>query len=293
MESGFALLCTYGKRSDTYVVRMAHYAFEGKTVLITGASLGIGATFARELSAAGARVVLVARSAVRLNEVARELVGARVIAEDLAKPGAARRVFEAVQSQGLEIDVLINNVGCGKYGPFAEVPLEVQREQVDLNIGVLVELTHLFLPMLERRQGGVIQVASTAAFQPVPYMAVYGATKAFVLSFSEALWAEYRTRGVRILALCPGATDTPFFERAGEAAAFGNKADPRDVVRAGLAAFDKNRSYAVHGTGNYFTAMLSRFTSRAFTAKTSARLMQPRKQLEARPAHRLVPGQPD
>src|SRR5882724_4899280 len=100
------------------------------------------------------KTLLVARSPTRLNEIARELVGARVIAEDLARPGAARRVFEAVQSQGLEVDVLINNVGFAKYGPFTEVPLEVQREQIDLNVGVLVELTHLFLPMLERRQGG-------------------------------------------------------------------------------------------------------------------------------------------
>src|SRR6185369_10619179 len=101
------------------------------------------------------------------------------------------------------------------FGPFADVALATQREEIDLNVAALVELTHTFLPMLERRGGGVIHVASTAAFQPVPFMAVYGATKAFVLSFSEALWAEYRPRGVRVVALCPGATETPFFERAG------------------------------------------------------------------------------
>lgn len=257
------------------------YDFSEKTVVVTGGSMGIGAVFAEELARRKARLVLVARSEDRLRALADALtrdhgVAVEVIAEDLTRPGAARRVFEAVRSRGLVADVLINNAGFATYGPFAQVSLESQREQIELNIGALVELTHLFLPDLERQQGGVIQVASTAAFQAVPFMAVYAATKAFVLSFSEALWGEYRERGVRVLALCPGATDTPFFVRAGEAAAFGRKASPQDVVRVGLKAFDANRSYVVHGAANYFTALSGRWFTREFVAKLSARLMRPR-----------------
>ena len=258
------------------MVAMNRFNFTEKTVLITGGSMGIGETFASELSKRGARLILVARSESRLRAVADRLQNTEIIVEDLAKPGAALRVFEAVRAKNLTVDVLINNAGFATYGPFAEVSRETQREEVDLNIGALVELTHLFLPMLEARQGGVIQVASTAGFQPVPFMAVYSASKAFVLNFSEALWAEYRPRGVRVLALCPGATDTPFFARAGEAAAFGKKARAEDVVSLGLRAFDANRSFVIHGTQNYFTAMLARFVPRALVALISARLMRPR-----------------
>lgn len=262
------------------------YDFSEKTVVVTGGSMGIGAAFARELARRGARLVLVARSEARLQALAEDLTkthGVRVdvLAMDLAAPGAAQRVLAEVRARGLEVDVLINNAGFAAYGPFEAVPLETQREEVALNVGALVELTHVFLPDIERRRGGVIQVASTAAFQPVPFMAVYAASKAFVLSFSEALWAEYRERGVRVLALCPGATDTPFFARAGEAAAFGKKAPAEDVVRVGLEAFEKNRSHVVHGTGNYFTALLSRWATREFTARLSAKLMRPKPLLVA------------
>ncbi len=254
---------------------MHPYDFAGKTVLVTGASTGIGAVFARELARQGARLILVARSRARLEALAAELGTAHVIAEDLARPGAAERVLAAVTAQQLEIDVRINNAGFGGYGAFAAQTLASQREQVDLNAGALVELTHVFLPMIERRQGGVINIASTAAFQPVPYMAVYGATKAFVLSFSEALWAEYRPRNVRILALCPGATDSEFFARAGEGAQVGKRVPAETVVRLGLAAFRANRPSVVQGAGNYLTSLLGRFTTRAFVAKVSARVMRP------------------
>ena len=184
-------------------------------------------------------------------------------------------MFDAVTTRGLLPDVLVNNAGFGTHGGFDALTLAVQREAIDLNVGALVELTHLLLPALEHRQGGVINVASTAAFQPVPYMAVYAATKAFVLSFSEALWAEYRPRGVRVLALCPGATETAFFTRAGEAAAFGKKASAEDVVRLGLKAFGANRASVVHGCANYLTALGARLTTREFIARFTARVMRP------------------
>ncbi len=256
---------------------MNDFDFEGKTVLVTGGSMGIGESFARELDARGARRVLVARSREKLEALASRLESAQIIVEDLTRPGAARRVFEEVVRRGLEVDVLINNAGFGVHGPFMEVPLETQRGQIELNVGALVELTHAFLPMIERRRGGIIQVASMAAYQPTPYMAVYGATKAFVLSFSEALWAEYRERGVRVVALSPGATDTPFFARSGEAAAGGlEKARPEDVVRLGLEAFRKNRLSVTHGRMNTLGAFASRFFSRALIVKMMARLSAPR-----------------
>lgn len=251
------------------------FDFSQKTVLVTGASMGIGEGFARELARRGAKVVLVARSRDRLEKLAGELPGATFLVEDLATPGAARRVFDAVTTRGLLPDVLVNNAGFGTHGGFDALTLAVQREAIDLNVCALVELTHLLLPVLEHRQGGVINVASTAAFQPVPYMAVYAATKAFVLSFSEALWAEYRPRGVRVLALCPGATETAFFTRAGEAAAFGKKASAEEVVRLGLKAFGANRASVVHGCANYLTALGARIATREFMARFTARVMRP------------------
>ncbi|WP_224369275.1 SDR family NAD(P)-dependent oxidoreductase [Hyalangium versicolor] len=264
---------------------MNDFDFAGKTVVITGSSMGIGEVFARELDAHGAKLVLVARSKDKLQALASQLKSAQVIAEDLATPGAAQRVFDEVNRRGFEVDVLINNAGFGIHGPFMEVPLESQRGQIELNIGALVELTHAFLPMLERRQGGIIQVASVAAYQPTPYFAVYGATKAFVLSFSEALWAEYRDRGVRVVCLSPGATDTQFFARAGEAASGGMKrASPEGVVRIGLEAFQKNRPSAVHGLLNRVSTSLVPLFPRAFVAKLFGRIAAPKQPTLPAPA---------
>jgi short-subunit dehydrogenase len=256
---------------------MDNYHFSGKTVLVTGGSMGIGACFAHELHRRGARLVLVARSQGKLERLAAELPGTLLIVEDLTQPGAAQRVHQATRAMQLSVDVLINNAGFAEFGRFGERELASQRDQIALNVAALVELTHLFLPELLQNRGGVINVASTAAFQPVAFMAVYAASKAFVLSFSEALWAEYRAQGLRVLALCPGATDTPFFERAGEAAAFGKKARPEQVVELGLAAFQRNRPSVVHGAGNWFTAQLGRVFTRAFVASVTASLMRPRK----------------
>jgi short-subunit dehydrogenase len=282
MEISLAPLRIYGKLQRHHVLGMRNYDFNQKTVLLTGASMGIGAVFARELRQRGAKLVLVARSRERLEQLASELGSAHVVVQDLAEPGAAGKVFDTISAQGLTVDVLINNAGFGSFGPFAQQPLESQRDQVALNIGALVELTHAFLPMLERQAGGVIQVASTAAFQPVPYMAVYAASKAFVLSFSEALWGEYRARGVRVLALCPGATDTPFFARAGEAAAVGKKARPEAVVRLALHAFDRNRSHVIQGNANYWTAQSSRLLPRQAVLRVTTGMMQARNQEAAK-----------
>jgi uncharacterized protein len=257
--------------------------FNGKTVVITGGSTGIGAAFAARLAARGARLVLVSRSSERLEKQATLLrgKGAEVLtlAEDLSKPGVAPRVHAAVHAQGWQCDLLINNAGFGAHGRFEELSIDLQREEIDLNVGALVELTYAFLPDLLARKG-----ASTASFQPLPYMAVYGATKAFVLSFSEALWGEFRARGVRVLALCPGATDTRFFERAGEAAAVGKMASPDEVVDVGLRAYSAGRSYAIVGAANYFTAHASRFVTRQTVVKISSAVLDPRQPKAALPA---------
>jgi len=197
------------------------FAYRGNWALVTGASSGIGEAFARELGARGMNVALSARSRGRLQGVAAELrerhgVDARVLVADLAHPRGADELVQAVHAQGVDVYLLVNNAGFGSYGRFETLPPAREQGQVQVNCASLVRLAQAFLPgMQARASGGVINVASTAAFQPTPGMAVYGATKAFVLHFSEALWAENRPRGVRVLALCPGATRTRFFEALG------------------------------------------------------------------------------
>src|ERR1044071_9258508 len=191
------------------------------TTLITGASTGIGAAFARKLAARGRNVLLVARSEDKLIALCNELgrltsIRAQYVALDLRAPDAGAQLLEETKKRELEIDMLINNAGFGSMGDFNKLDLERELEIIQLNVRALVDLTHRFLqPMRERKRGTIINVASTAGFQAVPYMATYAATKAFVLSFSEALWDENRQYGVHVMALCPGVTETNFFEASG------------------------------------------------------------------------------
>ncbi|MDZ8236643.1 MAG: SDR family oxidoreductase [Nostoc sp. ChiQUE01a] len=190
------------------------------TALITGASSGIGKAFAEELAARKKNLVLVARSEDKLNQLAKELkekykIQVDVIVKDLTEPNAAAAVFDATKAKGLTIDLLINNAGFGSYGDFAESDGERQVKIVQLNILALVDLTHKFLPIMrQRRSGSIINVSSITGFQPIPYLSVYAASKAFILSFSEALWAENRQYGVRVLVTCPGPIETNFFAEA-------------------------------------------------------------------------------
>ena len=185
--------------------------------LITGASAGLGVEFARACAARGEALALAARRRERMEALAGELGGeAHVFAIDLAEPEAAVSLLNEIEAEGLQVDVLINNAGFGGGGRFAEISFERQRDMVRLNVGTLTELARLVLPgMLERGRGAILNVASTAAFQPGPNMAVYYASKAYVLSFTEALHEELKGKGVRVSALCPGPTDTEFFEAAG------------------------------------------------------------------------------
>lgn len=259
------------------------FTYQGKTALITGASTGIGATFARVLAARGVNLVLVARSEDRLRALASECstqykIRADVFPVDLSQEGAAVELAQAIQKQGLTIDILLNNAGFATHGHFETLSPTRDHAQAMLNVVSVVDLTHAFLPsMLERGEGVVINLASTAAFQPVPYMAVYGASKAFVLSFSEALWEEYRTRGIRVLALCPGTTETPFFDVVGaEEAKVGQMRRPEQVVATALRAIEKGRGSVVDGLGNFFQTFSTRFPSRHAVARISGRLMHPR-----------------
>jgi uncharacterized protein len=257
------------------------------TALITGASFGIGAAFAEALAERGTNVVLVARSEDRLQQLADTLktqhgVRADVIVQDLTKPDAAAAVFEAVKGLGIEIDLLINNAGFGDYGAFGDRPPQKQRDMIQLNIGALVDLTHHFLPpMQQRKSGGILNIASIAGFQPMPYLSVYAATKAFVLSFSEALWAENQDKGVHIMAVCPGPTESHFFEAADfpkTLASGGQSLAPAAVVvKEALQALERKQPNVVTGgMGNQIVANASRFLPRPTLVNGIAQLFRPK-----------------
>jgi hypothetical protein len=243
--------------------------------LITGASAGLGTEFARQCRARGDELVLVARRRDRLEALAAELGSAHVIAADLARPDSAAKLLADVAGLGLEIDTLINNAGFGAAGAFVEAPPERLLEMIDLNVRSLTELCRRVLPaMLERRRGSILNVASTAAFQAGPYSAVYYATKAYVLSLSEALYEETKGRGVRVSALCPGPTATEFFEVAGSPNGRLAKmaTDPKAVVAAGLAGLDRGRPITVPGVANKIGAFGTRLMPRSALRRIVASL---------------------
>lgn len=252
-----------------------------ETALITGASSGIGEAFARQLAARGKKLVLVARSEDRLRTLAQELsddhgVQTHVIQADLARPSAAAELFAATARLGLSVDLLVNNAGFSRAGSFAEIPLEVQADMVHLNVNTLMELARLYLPAMRlRRRGGVINVASNAAFQPVPYMAVYAATKAFVLHFSEGVAEEVAADGVTVMALCPGATATDFWRKAGIWERWlGIMTPPDKVVAAALRAFQRRKSSFTPGFQYKVVAFLtSRVLPRRLVARIAGRVI--------------------
>jgi short-subunit dehydrogenase len=251
------------------------------TTLITGASSGIGEVFARRLAARGRNVLLVARSEDKLITLCNELgrsnsVRAQHLAMDLSKPESPSRLFEEARRRGLTVDTLINNAGFGSFGDFTKLELARELNMIDLNIKSLVELTYRFLPeMRQRKQGAIINVASTAGFQAVPFMATYAATKAFVLSFSEALWEENRPHGIKILALCPGVTDTNFFEAArGEKPPARAAQSPEDVVDTALRALARGKSHVISGWTNRAMTEAERLVPRSVVTRMAGRMMR-------------------
>lgn len=249
--------------------------------LITGASSGIGEAFARRLAALGRNVLLVSRSEDKLATLCNELgrtnrVRAQYVVLDLSEPDAAERLFAEAQKRGLEIDMLVNNAGFGSFGDFLKKDLGRELNMIDLNVKTLVDLTYRFLaPMRERKRGAIINVASTAGFQPVPFMATYAATKAFVLNFSEALWEENRPYGIEVLALCPGVTDTNFFE-----AAHGHKPPARaaqsadEVVDAALKALGRGKGHVISGLVNFVMVETQRLLPRSAVVRVAGRMMR-------------------
>ena len=247
--------------------------YTGQTALITGASAGIGAGYARDLARRGADLILVARREDKLEALAVELRAEHgrkvdVLAADLS-----------AEALGRTVDVLVNNAGIGTQGLIADTDPERLVAQVRLNCVAVVDLTARLLPgMVERGRGTVVNVASGAAFQPMPHLAVYGATKAFVLSFSEALWAEVKSKGVRVIAVCPGATQTEFFEANGtEVVTASGMRTPEDVVKTTLAGLRRRRPSVVDGTLNTMLAFLPRLMPRRVSIAVAERVARPSK----------------
>ncbi|WP_250285614.1 MULTISPECIES: SDR family NAD(P)-dependent oxidoreductase [unclassified Frankia] len=261
----------------------------GQTALVTGASTGIGVVFARELAARGADLVLVARSEDKLVAHAADLtrqyqVHTKVIAVDLEQPSAVDEIAGRLEALGRPIDVLVNNAGFATHGDVVSTDRDRLVGQVRLNCEAVVVLTARFLPaMVTRGRGTVINVASTAAFQPVAHMAVYAATKAFVLSFTEALWAEAKPAGVQVVALCPGSTDTPFFEVVGaQEASVGRRRSPEQAVATALRAIDRGRPTAVDGLGNTLVTKLPRVLPRRAVIRLAERAVRPSTEHQSR-----------
>lgn len=261
------------------------------TTLITGASSGIGAAFAQALAMRQTNLVLVARSKDKLDSLAQQLqhqyqIEVEVFVQDLTAPAAASTLFEAITRKNIAIDLLINNAGFGDYGSFTESSVDKQLEMIQLNILALVELTYRFLPqMQQRRSGSIINLSSISGFQSLPYMSVYAASKAFVLSFSEALWAENRDKGVKVLAVCPGLTKTNFIETAGDRYVRftssrlqrQNTISPEVVVKEALKALERGTSQVVTGgLINHIFVNLPRFLPRDLLVKLAEQQLRPK-----------------
>jgi len=253
----------------------------GQTALVTGASSGLGAAFARALARRGADLVLVARSEGVLHQTAEQLRGAHggrveVISQDLAQEGAADAVAARLTELGVTVDMLVNNAGFATQGPWETIRPERDHAQV-INVVAVVDLTHALVPgMLERGAGSVVNVASLGGFQPAPRLAVYAASKAFVLSLGQALAAELGGGGVRVLTVCPGPIDTPFFDVLGSRdAAIGQQLTPEQVVDRALRALERGRTLVVPGWRNALTAHASRLLPRRLVLAVAERATRP------------------
>ena len=261
---------------------MIHY--QGRWAVVTGASSGLGRGLAAGLADRGMSLVLTGRNEARLDETAHQIrrtapvVKIETVAADLSSRSGVSALLGHVGDRPVE--VLVNNAGFGSYGPFAEADPDREADEVAVDVGTVVTLARAFLPgMLARGSGGILNVASTIAFQPAPYQAVYGANKAFVLSFSQALWAEARAAGVAVTALCPGPTRTGFVDAlgadAGHTAIYRRLADPEPVIKAGLRAVDKGRAVVIPGVRNKVIAASGRFMPHEWLTRVSGRLLRP------------------
>jgi len=262
---------------------MTDALFAGTTVLITGASGGIGGAFAEQLAPLGARLLLTARHPERLASVAERAraAGASVdtVRLDLTAPGAVAALVQDLEARRLTVDHLINNAGIGIAGRGIEAPLDDQLRVVDLDVRAATELALRLLPgMVARGRGGVLNVASTGAFQGLPWLSVYGGSKAYLLAWSEALHVELRGSGVRCCCLCPGPVDTGWFlaARLRSSPPRFIMQSPSDVARAGLRGYTRNRSHVISGPLSRAGAWLTRTVPRALAARLAAGFARPR-----------------
>ncbi|HMJ06504.1 MAG TPA: SDR family oxidoreductase [Chthoniobacterales bacterium] len=253
-----------------------------ETALITGSSSGIGFHLAHEFARHGHPLVLVAPVAAELEEVAAHMrskhgVEARVIAKDLEQPDAAQEIFDELQAAGIAIEILVNNAGHGQRGHFWDISLEENLSMLRLNVEAILRLTNLFLPpMLARKRGRILNTASVAGFEPGPMLAVYHATKAFVLSLSESLATELEETGVTLTALCPGPTDTDFFPKADmmDTVAFQQAMAPQDVAEAGYKAVMKGVRVVIPGAMNKTMVFARRLLSKEAQSKITAKFYE-------------------
>jgi uncharacterized protein len=251
--------------------------YKGSTALITGASGGLGEAFAEQLAQRGCNLVLVARSEDKLRAVAQRLerqykIKAAVMAADLGSSAAVEQVIAEARKMGIEVDLLVNNAGFGIFERFLESPLERQMEQVEVNIRALVTLTYAFAPgMVARRQGGVINLASSAGFQPLAGANIYAASKSFVILFSEALAQELVKQRVNVLAVCPGPVATAFYADKKPAIGRNQMDDPKSIVREVLRAFDKEKRVVIPGK---FSIRMNAFAVRLLPRKLVARIAE-------------------
>jgi uncharacterized protein len=258
--------------------------WRGRWALVTGASAGIGVALARELAVAGANLVLTARRQDRLEQLAQELqkanrIQTEVFTADLARPDAPDAIRAFTDQKKLAIEILINNAGFGQYGELTKVDVDRLLDMVQVNCSAVVHLTRLFLPdMIQRRRGDVLIVSSRAAFQAVPYISTYAATKAFDLLLAEGLAEEMKPHGIRVCGLCPGSTESEFHVVAKqERFTSKNQETAEKVARTGLEALAAGKSYVISGLGNYLGAHGQRLVSRRFVTRIAANMFRPSK----------------
>jgi uncharacterized protein len=257
----------------------------GKWALVTGASAGIGKALAEELARGNANLVLTARRRDRLEQLAQQLatthkIQAKILVADLTQPAAPEQIHQFTENESLRIDLLVNNAGFGAYGEFHGVEKRKFLDMVQVNCSAVVHLTHLYLSeMVARRSGDILIIASTAAFQSVPYISTYAATKAFDLLFAEGLAEEVRRYGVRVCALCPGSTESEFAEVAGQtsvAASYRHRETAGKVARTGLEALASGKSSIISGLSNYLGVLGQRLVSRRFVAGVAGKMFKPK-----------------
>jgi short-subunit dehydrogenase len=255
--------------------------FRGKWALVTGASAGIGTALARELAGCGAKLILTARRRDRLEALAGELTAkgteVRILIADLSDPGARQGIFDATEASGLHVEILVNNAGLGQYGDFAGTDLDQELSQIRVNCEAVVHLTHLFVPqMVAHHRGWILVVASTASFQPVPFLSTYAATKAFDRFFAQGLAEEVAPYGVKVMALCPGPTESEFFEVAG-ATKFRDRRiqSAEDVARLGVRALASGKRKIIPYFAGRATAFMVRFLPVGLITYIIAKVLRP------------------